>query len=592
MKIEFSKIFTNFKSSLKELFIKLISSLKLQIVRVKLTAFSTRNQFFLFIISIVFLTTMQLIWGVSLIIGMSGGLLENNQRYDKYLATVYELRQNFAKLPIIYNEELAGISFDSSKDIAKQIKDQVILLPEIINTEKDIVALKISSAKISGYVSEPVAFSNYYEIWAEVGKIQKYLDQIEKELHLRKEEKNKNITRLTWLKVFPGLALILILSVLWGIRLIKTGNVHQQAIKHFEVIAGRVKEGLLLLPDLPYNNMELKALQNAFSGYLKKLALRYAAIIKKIEDSGPELRQLSEWISRNNNQHIAIKEDLRNFTNEVFSKLDKFPDLSEQIKILNSDMISLEQEASGLQNSIEKQKDNMDAIPDQIVKVQSRIKDKGKFYQGITEQLKGLKSLLDEINQTVTIFYSISEQTNLLALNASIEAARAGEIGDNFSITATEIEELALKINNASKNLLKLSVLMGKKTVAVTKLMETVLSHNKAEAQNIDDVVEQLKRLTASFSENLAKINSYGNLVHDFEKEEQVLENLTTILADLSRQAPGNHGRAMAALDIITDSEKLAISADELDVILFHLLTSLEQIKYQPYLEESDATIN
>ena len=54
-----------------------------------------------------------------------------------------------------------------------------------------------------------------------------------------------------------------------------------------------------------------------------------------------------------------------------------------------------------------------------------------------------LTTVIERIQDIVTLINDIAEQTNLLALNATIEVARAGEHGKGFTIVADEVRKLA-----------------------------------------------------------------------------------------------------------------------------------------------------
>jgi methyl-accepting chemotaxis protein len=394
------------------------------------------------------------------------------------------------------------------------------------------------------------------------------------------------IHKKMWLNELILLFFVLAGTVYLFLLIIKEGNQHHTAIIHFEDVARKFKRGLIQPGVLPFQTSELQDLQDALSDYLTRLAERYRIILAKIEEFGPSIQQLGEWIGQNDNQHLNIKQNLKGLTEKTYLKLEKFPDLSEQVKHVNADLVISQREAMEIQEFIQQSSDLLYSGPKAIQPFQAQVGEKGQYYQAITGHLKDLQLLLDEIQQTVTSFYGISEQTNLLSLNASIEAARAGEEGDNFSIAATEIEELALKINKASKDLLSLSVLMGKKTTMVIRTLETSLVQNKSEHKHLDEIVDRLNNFVTELNKNLIKIKSYGSMVRDFEAEEQILEKLASILADLKQQSPSNRGRAMAALEVIIDSDKLVASADELADNLTDLKQILAQIQYEPNSEE------
>src|SRR4029079_4585577 len=81
----------------------------------------------------------------------------------------------------------------------------------------------------------------------------------------------------------------------------------------------------------------------------------------------------------------------------------------------------------------------MNDIRDQIQETSKRIKRLGESSQ--------------EIGEIVELISDITEQTNVLALNAAIQAASAGEAGRGFSVVAEEVQRLAERSGQATKQI-------------------------------------------------------------------------------------------------------------------------------------------
>lgn len=73
--------------------------------------------------------------------------------------------------------------------------------------------------------------------------------------------------------------------------------------------------------------------------------------------------------------------------------------------------------------------------------------------QETAKKLKRLGESSQEIGEIVQIIGGISKRTSYLALNAAIQAAEAGAAGQGFSVVAEEIERLAKRSAEATKNI-------------------------------------------------------------------------------------------------------------------------------------------
>ena len=146
-----------------------------------------------------------------------------------------------------------------------------------------------------------------------------------------------------------------------------------------------------------------------------------------------------------------------------------------------------EQGAQAVRNTIS----GMDGIREQIQDTSKRIKRLGESSQ--------------EIGEIVDLISDITEQTNVLALNAAIQAASAGEAGRGFSVVAEEVQRLAERSGEATKQIGALvKTIQGDTHDAVAAMEKSTLG--VVEGAKLSDVAGQSLREIEQVSNELAAL--------------------------------------------------------------------------------------
>ncbi|KWT72277.1 MULTISPECIES: methyl-accepting chemotaxis protein [unclassified Variovorax] len=189
---------------------------------------------------------------------------------------------------------------------------------------------------------------------------------------------------------------------------------------------------------------------------------------------------------------------------------------------------SLQAASSGLQ-AVQNAIGGMNSIRDQIQETSKRIKRLGESSQ--------------EIGEITELISDITEQTNVLALNAAIQAASAGEAGRGFSVVAEEVQRLAERSADATRQIAALVKAIQTDTQDAVGAMErstqgvvegAKLSDNAGTAlSEIDRVSRRLAELIEQISQSASREADSANVVaaniqHIFAVTEQTGEGTRT----------------------------------------------------------------
>jgi len=194
---------------------------------------------------------------------------------------------------------------------------------------------------------------------------------------------------------------------------------------------------------------------------------------------------------------------------------------------------SLSAAESGLQ-AVQNAIGGMNSIRDQIQETSKRIKRLGESSQ--------------EIGEITELISDITEQTNVLALNAAIQAASAGEAGRGFSVVAEEVQRLAERSADATRQIALLVKTIQADTQDAVAAMErstqgvvmgAKLSDGAGTAlSEIDRVSRRLAELIEQISKASSQEASSANVVaekiqHIFAVTEQTGEGTRSTAAQI-----------------------------------------------------------
>ena len=172
---------------------------------------------------------------------------------------------------------------------------------------------------------------------------------------------------------------------------------------------------------------------------------------------------------------------------------------AQSAKVAESQLAAAEKGGGAVQNQIS----GMNDIRSQIQETSKRIKRLGE------------SSL--EIGEIVELISDITEQTNVLALNAAIQAASAGEAGRGFTVVAEEVQRLAERSGEA------------------TKQIEAIVKTIQADTQ---DAVAAMEKSTVGVVEGAKLSDAAGQALAEIQRvSRELAELIGRISAQTQRQS-------------------------------------------------------
>lgn len=167
--------------------------------------------------------------------------------------------------------------------------------------------------------------------------------------------------------------------------------------------------------------------------------------------------------------------------------------------------------------------DGMDAIRETIQETSKRIKRLGESSQ--------------EIGDIVGLIDDIADQTNILALNAAIQASMAGEQGRGFAVVSDEVQRLAERASQA------------------TKQIEGLV---KAIQSDTNEAVASMEQSTAGVVQGAELAEDAGQAL---VKIELVAEDLARLVSGISQSSQGQMAQADSVAQIMDEIQRITTEA-------------------------------
>ena len=276
-------------------------------------------------------------------------------------------------------------------------------------------------------------------------------------------------------------------------------------------------------------------------------------------------------------------EELRSLVSQVQGTVARVTDTTQQVEATSTELLAASDEqlreiretgeavlqmagriqrVSGqAQQSADVARHSMSAANSGLTAVLDTIGGMNTIREQIQETSKRIKRLGEssqEIGEITELLSDITEQTKVLALNAAIQAASAGEAGRGFSVVAEEVQRLAERSADATRQIAALVKTIQTDTadavVAMERSTQGVVEGAKL-SDNAGTALTEIDRVSRQLAELIEAISAQSRL--EAESATIVAQNIQHIFAVTEQTGEGTRSTAQLVRQLSRTAEEL-----------------------------------
>ena len=277
---------------------------------------------------------------------------------------------------------------------------------------------------------------------------------------------------------------------------------------------------------------------------LRTLVSQVQGTVGRVTDTTQQVEATSTELMAASSEQLR---EIRDTGESVLQMAGRINDVSAQAQqtahVARQSLAAAESGLHAVQDTI----GGMNSIRDQIQETSKRIKRLGESSQ--------------EIGEITELISDITEQTNVLALNAAIQAASAGEAGRGFSIVAEEVQRLAERSGDATRQIAALVKTIQTDTQDAVGAMERS-TQGVVEGTRLSDAagtaLGEIDRVSRQLAELIEHISNQA--LSEAKSANVVAANIQHIFAVTEQTGEGTRSTAQMVRELSKTAEELSQS--------------------------------
>ena len=276
------------------------------------------------------------------------------------------------------------------------------------------------------------------------------------------------------------------------LALIQSDDERQSVQSSIEGLIGEMEQ--IASGNLGINAEVKEDITGSIAGTVNHMTEQLRSIVQRVQNasymvttSADEIADTSTQLSKENESQA---EKIGQTSERVLEITDQFQTVAKQTE----DSVQVAQKARETATrgyrAVSDTVEGMERIREQVQSTSKRIKRLGESSQ--------------EIGEIVQLISDIADRTSILALNASIQASMAGDAGQGFAVVAEEVERLAERSTDATK---QISTLI--------KTIQTETSEAITDMEESTREVVEGSQLATQAGQTLAEINEVSQTLEE-----------------------------------------------------------------------------